>query len=334
MTDNTEIVQADTDDLNAFETLMFGQTKHEEEPLAAEEEVKETEPVVEEVEPEDTEGEDDEGKERDEEDSEPDPEDKPKKSRFQERIDKLTNERKEAERRADELLAKLEETLAKLEGKKEEPKEPAPKAAAPEINGPTPDDIDEDGEPKYPLGEFDPAFIRDLTRHTMRIEREAIEKEAAAKAEQQKIAAQQAELVNQWSVKLEEAVENKYPDIREKAAELEDTFANIEPSYGEMLVTEIMSMDNGPDVLYHLATNLDEAKKIVDAGPVRALRMLGTIEARYALLQEEKSEKKLKVSKAPEPPSRLNKGTSVAKDVAADTDDLDEFERLMFGRKR
>ena len=52
-----------------------------------------------------------------------------------------------------------------------------------------------------------------------------------------------------------------------------------------------MGMDYGPDVLYHLATNVAEAQKIASQPLPQATLALGRLEARYALLAEEKTDK-------------------------------------------
>lgn len=311
----------DTDDLDAFEKLMFGQTQSEE----VMEDVPEE--VVEEV-PEDK-IQDKEVDEVPEEDLEedPTPEPTPKKNRFQERIDELTTARREAERREAETRAKLDEILSKLE-----PKEVKTEVKTSE-DGPTPDDTDEKGEPLYPLGEFDKNYIRDLARHTIKQEAEA--QKALDREEAEKVTFEKAQeaLHEAWTEKLSDAIESRYPDMLDKNQSLAETFKDLDPKYGEFLAATIMSMDYGVDVLYHLGSNPDEAQRIVNSGSDKALVALGRIEARYALQSEESKEKKLKVSAAPEPPARLNRGTSVSKDVPDDTDDLDAFERKFYKRR-
>ena len=78
---------------------------------------------------------------------------KPKKKTAQERIDELTAARRAAEREAEDLRRQLAE--------RSQPKEVETKEAVEAPAGPTPDDVDANGEAKYPLGEFDPGFIRD-----------------------------------------------------------------------------------------------------------------------------------------------------------------------------
>ena len=329
MTDTNTEIAADTDDLNAFEQLMYGQTKpdiEDTEATVVENEEVEQDSVEEEVEPEDTPAEIDEQEEADNnEDDQP----KPKKNRFQERIDQLTEKARTAEREKDDLLKKLNETLAKLEGKTDEVK-PVEK---PTDAAPQPDEADEDGEPKYPLGEFDPAYIRDLTRYTIRAEAEAQKAEAERLAAEEAKNIEKAQLAQEWSEKVQ-ASQERYPDYQEKVADLAEVVQDIDPVYGDFLAETIMTMENGTDVFYHLASNPQIAKEIVNSGPQAALRKLYQIEARFSTFEEEKKEKKLKVSNAPQPPAQLNRGNSPAKDIAPDTDDLEAFEKAFFKKRR
>jgi hypothetical protein len=106
----------------------------------------------------------------------------------------------------------------------------------------------------------------------------------------------------------------------------------IDPAYGDYLASVIMSMDYGTDVLYHLASNIEEAKKISRMDAARATLALGRLEARFALHDQEKQQK-LKVSEAPKPPARLNKGTATVRNIPDDTDDLDLFAKKLYGKK-
>lgn len=328
-------VDPNTDNLDDFSALFHGEAKELEEvkdatPESAEDEDGSVTPEGE------TDAEDDALVETDddatdeaEDDGDTDAPEPPakKKSRFQERIDELTNRAKEAEARERETARKVEEILAR-EKAKETAAKPEPKA---DVEGPTPDDLKEDGSEKYPLGEFDPAYIRDLTRFTISQETERAKAEAAQEAEQRKVQEAQAQLATEWSGKLESATE-RYPDLLEKNAALESTFRDIEPQYGEYLATTIMSMDYGPDVLYYLGNNVEEAKRIAASGPLKATIALGRLEAKFADAAAEKQLQKPKVSKAPVP-APVNKGTAVNKTVAPDTDDLDAFSAMFFAKK-
>ena len=328
-----------TDDLDAFSDELFGQSESASEQASPDEDEDaeqddsdanddssgedDTPAPDEDEDTSDEEAED----EDDSEEEEPEPEPKPKKSRFQERIDELTSKAREAERERDALLARLE----KLE--QNDKPTPAQQVEA-QDTGPNPEDKNEDGTDKYPLGEFDPTYIRDLTRHTLQQEREAAKAEEAKAAAQKEAQAAKTALEQSWQEKLGPAQE-RYPDFREKGEELISSFDGIDQNYGEYLTATIMSMDYGTDVLYYLASNPDEAKKIVSSGAAKATIALGRLEAKFADADEEKQKARPKVSKAPAPPSRVNKGSAVVKpDVPDDTDDLDAFANKLFKPKK
>lgn len=332
MEDTNIDVSVEDVSLDDFADELFGQSKSQPEPASLEK--SEDEPTVE----DDAQEDEDNTQVGDEVDAPADLEDddeeeeveeapKPKKSRFQERIDELTSKAREAEREA----AALKERLAKLE----KTAEPEPKTQAVEVqaDGPSPDDKNEDGTDKYPLGEFDPKFAADVVRHTLKVEREALlaqEREQQARLEKEQ---QEAILQASWNEKLEPAKE-RYPDFIEKGQNLGATFDSIDGSYADYLTTTIMSMDYGPDVLYYLANNLDEATKIVQAGATKATIALGRLESKFAEADQAKQMARPKVSKAPTPPAHVNKGSAAAKAaVDPNTDDLDEFSRALFNKK-
>lgn len=251
----------------------------------------------------------------------------PKKTRFQERIDELTAKAREAERREQAMQAKLDEIISKQNEKPVTPPTPVV-----EDNGPTPDAKNEDGTDKYPLGEFDPNYLKDSMKHMLQQERRTQEEQDKARQAQEKQDAEQAALLSTWNEKLTPAKE-KYPDFQEKGQALLSTFESINEAYGEYLTATLMSMDYGPDVLYYLSNNPEEAQRIVDSGPQRASIALGRIEAKFADFEEAKQTARPKVSKAPTPPP-ANKGASPAVGtVALDTDDLDAFANLLFKKK-
>lgn len=326
MTDSNENTPVDIEDnLDDFSNTFFGKPEPvKEEAVQEEEVVEDEEEIVEdsgEVDPPAPEEED----ELEEEEPEEDPQPKKKKNSFQERINELTAKAREAERREQELLARLEAIEA---GRSKEEKKPELKDILPE-DAPSPDAVNEDGEPLYPLGEFDPKFIRDLTRFTIRQEKEAQEAEEAKVREQREIEAAREQLHAQWTAKLENVTETIAPDYKEKVVVLDDTFRDIEPAYGEYLITTIMSSEVGPEILYYLSNNIGEARKIVASGPSAATLALGRLEAKFIKSDEDKGNTK-KVSKAPEPPLNLSRGAQGKFTVRPDTDDLDAFEREFF----
>ncbi len=259
----------------------------------------------------------------DDSDNEPEPEPKPKKGSFQERINELTRDKRELERRLQALEAKA--------APKDEPKpEPQPEVKS---EGPDPLALNEDGTEKYPLGEFDPKYLRDVMRHEHQTLMEEQSRKAKETAEQARIQQEQLELQSSWKQKVESAQE-RYPDLQQKVeTALDPAFEGVDPSYGEYLATLVMQMDKGPDVLYHLAENPDEARRIIAMGPTKAAVALGKLEARFDDDGEPQPVKK-KTTDAPPPPP-ANRGTNAAKaKVSPTTDDLEAFERLFFENKR
>lgn len=332
---STENLNADTDDTNLddFAAELFGQSKAD--PSPASEEVKEDEVEDADASNDDTQNvADDDTSANDDDDNDEDEANKPapKKNRFQERIDDLVSKQRQAEREVEELRRKLEEAT---KPKEPEPAKPQPTADASTDTGPKPTDTNADGTEKYPMGEFDPGYIRDLMKHTLQ-EETKVREAALAEVEKQKAQdAAQAALQTEWNEKLTPAKE-RYPDFVEKGENMLAVFDKIEPAYGEYLTNTIMELEYGPDVFYYLASNVDEAQKIVNAGARKATAMLGRIEAKFADADAEKQLARPKTTSAPPPPAHLNKGTSVAKTaIRGDEEDvdLDAFARELFKRK-
>lgn len=251
----------------------------------------------------------------------------PKKKTVQDRIDEVVRQREEIRRESDRQIAALK---AELEAAKTSQQTQV--QAPVEAQEPMPDAVDADGNPIYELGEFDPHYIRDLTRFTLEQERskvqaEALEAQRVAEATQ----AQQA-LQSSWNEKVTEAV-TAYPDFNEKGRVLLENFSDLPPEYANYIGNVLMSMDKGPDVLYYLSNHPEEAVAIVNSGAQKATLALGRIEARF--LQSEQEAPKPKITKAPTPPTVRARGTSGAFiSVAPDTDDLDAFANSFFKKKK
>lgn len=246
----------------------------------------------------------------------------PKKNRAQERIEQLL----EKERLANERAAVAEARLKDLEAKgKSKDEAPAPK----EDKAPHWDDLNEDGSEKYPLGQFDPQFAEDHVRYLMDKRMAEAEAKMEQEREAQKTQAARDAAQKDWEAKLAPAQE-RYPDFSDKGADLVEALSteNLEPDYGDYLTNVILSMENGPDVLYYLGSHIEEAKNIVKMGPMGATIALGGINASFS----EKPKVVNRQSKAPPPPP-TNKGNSAAvPEVADDTDDLEAFEAKFFKR--
>lgn len=321
MFDNETVVE---DDLESFEREFYGTAK----PKEVEVEAEELETEIDETEAEVAEETDEDPVETEDEDSKEDSDEKPKKNRksFQERINELTAKAYEAERRELETLRKLQELEQKVK--------PSDKTDVPAVTAPTgaPDpDAEKDGVALYPLGEFDPAYIRDLTRFTIKQEQEAAENYRHEREQQETLAKQQAALQESWNEKLATA-EEELPDLREKILDLTETFSNLDPAYGKYLVDVVMTLDTGPQILHYLSTNPKTAREIVNSGPASATLALGRLDAR--LQKVEKEAPAPRVSRAPAPPAKVTRGTSGRFAVTDDTDDLDAFEKKFFKPRR
>lgn len=279
---------------------------------------------------EDTEDSEDSDEEDDEEEEpEPKPEDKPKrKSNYQTRINELTRARHEAERREQMLLQRLEALEGKAREPKESSQEPSLKEQLPP-GAPTPSDLNDKGEPKYALGEFDPQYIFDLTQFSIEAKTAEIEKRKEQQVAAQQLAAEQEALRAQWAEKVAKA-EEENPEIIEHISDLVEVFQNIPPQYGEYLATTIMQCENGPMIMDYLSQNIGEAQDIVASGPAAATLAIGRLEARLSKPARHDAEEKRnkKISGAKTPPAPINRGSSKGKSkVSPDTDDLAAFKR-------
>ncbi len=257
---------------------------------------------------------------------------KPKKKTAQERISEVIGERNEARERASALEARI----AAIEAGKAKPVEaPAPTVVT-DNGAPDPDATNEDGSLKYPLGEYDSAFLRDNARYILKSEKEAFDREQAETAQQEAEIAARTELQKSWEAKVQSAeATDDMADIREVGMQLVENFADLEPAYGDYLANTIMDLENGPEVFYYLANNVTEARKIANLGPVKATIALGGLDARIGVSKapQENGTQKTRMTQAPEPPKTVNRGTNGKFDTPDDTDDLAAFEAKLYRKK-
>lgn len=318
----TEVQFENIDDLDAFSNDFFGQKSEEAKPVektAAGAEQDDDSQASEDTEAQEKEAELDDA-EAAEEISE-----KPKRKTVQDRIDEVVRQREELRRESATELAKLRQELEDFK------KNSQPAKVIAEAQEPTPESLGADGEPLYALGEFDPQYIRDLTRFTLQQERAKVQAEMAEAQQADAAKQEQQVLQTQWNEKVVSA-EKEYPDFVEKGQALLNGFNNLEPGYAGYLSSVLMSMDKGADVLYYLSNHPDEATSIVNSGAQKATLALGRLESRF--LQSEQVAPKPKITKAPTPPTERARGTNGAfVAVAPDTDNLDDFSAAFFAKK-
>jgi hypothetical protein len=336
--DNSDNTVDITDNLDEFENVFFDRKPEEVEVEDTDEDEEDADLGEDETDPP-APDDDEDASEEDEDEDEPEEEEKPepkgKKNRqsAQERINELTAKARAGERREQALLKRLEEIEAavKKEVKQEEPKSIRELLSA---DAPNPDAKDDKGEPLYELGEFDPKFIRDLTKFTIAQETKLAKEEAAKEAQEEALRASRDAIQAQWADKLEKA-EVELPDIREKITDLVDVFQELEPAYGEYIASAIMASEFGPEIMYYFSQNIGEAQDIVASGPSAATRALGRLEAKFEKPTKQEEKRNItKVSKAVEPPEGRTRGNQGKFAVNPDTDDLDAFEREYFKRPK
>jgi hypothetical protein len=192
------------------------------------------------------------------------------------RIDELTRNWREAERREAALLAMLQERQAPKAAPEPVPQAPAKMPALADF--------------EYDEGKYQAALV-EFTRAEARREAENV-----LKAERERQAAEQR--AKSWAEKEAEYAKAK-PDYREKVTD---------PSLpiSRPMAQVIQQSEIGPDVAYYLADNRELAAQIATLPVEAAALALGRIEGRL-LAQREAAQAAPRpvVSKAPTPPPRI-----------------------------
>jgi hypothetical protein len=342
MAENTPVeVDVNTATLEEFEALFHGKAvaKPAVEPEAVDEE------VVDEIDVDDVEDNADETKQTEETDPEleaEDPEDeqeedllaKPKsnKKSAKDRIDELTAEKYAERRLREDTERRLADLERQLREKVKETAAPVQRRAPVDQDLPTPDDMDANGNLMYPLGQYDPDYIADYSKAVIHKETAVAQEQLKQSAEQAKQQEAEKAQIAAWEGKLTKSNET-IPDLIETIGTLQEHLVGIEPNYGTYLAQTIMSMDNGPEVLYYLANHPQEVDKIVASGPTGATLALGRLEARIQTALTKKVTPTPRVTAAAVPPI-ATRGTGAARSaIRPDTDNLNEFEELFYKKK-
>jgi len=287
-----------------------------------EQELNETDPELEAEEPED--------KDTDEDDLLAKP--KSNKKSAKDRIDELTAEKYAERRLREDTERRLADLERQLREKTQEPVAPVRRAPV-DQDLPTPDDMDANGNLLYPLGQYDPDYIADYSKAVIRKETAAAQEQLKQSAEQAKQQEAEKAQIAAWEGKLTKSNE-AIPDLIETIGTLQDHLVGIEPNYGTYLAQTIMSMDNGPEVLYYLANHPQEVDKIVASGPTGATLALGRLEARIQSALTKKAATPTPRVTAVSPPPVTTRGNGPARSaIRPDTDNLNEFEELFYKRK-
>lgn len=227
-------------------------------------------------------------------------EEKKPNPKLEKRFSELTKQREEARKEAArerEAREALESRIAELEGKAE------------------PKPVEENVKPQP--SQFNDAFeyaeaLAEWSAEQAILNREKQDEERKAQEERQKLA-------ESWKQR-EATIKADLPDYDEMIASAADVQVN------DVIRDAIVESDVGPRILYHLAENPELVDVLNSSSPVKALREIGKLEAKFeakAVTKEvpkSEAEQKPQVarSKAPAPITPI-KASSVVADVGVDT---------------
>ena len=213
------------------------------------------------------------------------PEEAKKPNKVQERINQLTREKYEQRQENAELKARLD----KLEAGK------TPETEAPKLVAPDEDDFDSSQEYHTANAKYYADVSASAANSRISAENKSRDEETQQGKRQKEIEVKKA------------AFEEK---LESKRANFED-FEDV--AYGHKfmdmdLAEQIFDMDKGPEVAYHIGSNLDEASRIFALSPVQRARELTKLEFQVEALSPKK------VSDAPDPINPLGNSEQVQTD--------------------
>lgn len=207
----------------------------------------------------------------------------------------------------EELEKVIAKRLAKLERKHQRELENAQRGQTPQPQ-PEAKKAQEPGKPKPDSFESYTDYLEALTDWKA----DQIEAGRAKREAEKKEAEEAAKVQQRWNALEEKALE-RYEDYDEVV-----DFVSMERRglINQTIATFALDSDFGPDLLYYLNTNPDEARKIVGLRPTRAAAELGRIEGRLEAQHQPRAESKPKTTTAPAPVTPVG-----AKGVPAVSDD-------------
>lgn len=242
---------------------------------------------------------------------------KPAKNSFQKRIDRLTRDKSEAERRAKFAEDRLKE-LETIPQQLPDPEEQVVTLPPPNRIRPKPDDVDKDGKAKYATYED---FIEDLA------DWKAEQRDNQRQAEQAKRdwESQQATIRNNYNRQVTD-FKKEHPDF--------DAVVNSEILIPQVALDTIIELAN-PAISYYLGQHpevCDElAKNVTRPGWVAArIGQIGAMNGNSVPVQEEAEEQEpppVRRSSAP-PPIKPVGGSSTKSSVPLDEMPYSEYRKL------
>jgi hypothetical protein len=201
----------------------------------------------------------------------PEPEDeKPKAKGVQKRIDELTRNWREAERRTEQLL----EYVTRIQGDTADQKQVEAAGTAPTLE-----------QFGYDEGKYQAALMKFAETIA---DRKVSQKLSEWEQRQQQTARTQT--FKQREADFASTVDDYAERVYDPSVPISSAMAEV-----------IADSDIGPQLAYHLAENKDAAARIAAMSPVQAARELGKIEARLTAAKDAPKP----VSNAPPPPPRI-----------------------------
>ena len=204
--------------------------------------------------------------------SESAPEQKPEEKQedgFQKRINKVTADKYAEKRRADELQRQLNELNSK----------PVVEAA----KKPTLEDYDHDDEA------YNAANIEYQVGKAVQKETDKLQQNAAN--------AKQAVIQSDFNDRITAINKADFDEV-----------ANAVPQLPPGVADALMQSENGPELIYHLGTHLDQADKLAGMTPTAAIMELGKLSVSMNAAPTKKT------SAAPEPIQTLNSGGAISQE--------------------
>jgi hypothetical protein len=140
-------------------------------------------------------------------------------------------------------------------------------------------------------------------------------KEEKAKEAAQKVEQERAKFMETWA--------SRVNDFRAKTPDFDDLVGSADVVVSNEVRDAIFESEMGPQILYHLAENLDTAKKLQGMTASAALRMIGKLEAKFEEAPASSPKETIaKTSKAPPPISPIR---AAANGPVTELDDNRQF---------
>ena len=262
----------------------------------------------------------------------------PKAKSAQDRINEAVKKQRSAERELQAERQRNADFAARLERieKGLPPAAPATGLTKTTPGAKTASDASAPDPTKYQYGDLDPRYLADLARHEAKtlIEADKNERETARRtaAQQQEAAAFEAA-----KTKLVSEGVAQFPDFQETVM---DAAVAGEWDLTKTVGDLAFDSEQGPAIMYHLATNADESKALAKLPVAKQAAWFGKMEAFFAAKSPPKSNgatdakggnsatPPAKMTQAPPVPERRVRGNGNPNPVSPDTTDFAAFERL------